>query len=111
MARLRQVMTQVMRNMFSWRVKGTTVNRHFCSCLASTLRRKKLRTVTGMLSAGTNPVIIWILMPTKQKTIPSSTATAMARGVTSQLKPGSGFFSNAASTDVSLGSPIDASMA
>uniref|UniRef100_A0A0E0L073 Uncharacterized protein n=1 Tax=Oryza punctata TaxID=4537 RepID=A0A0E0L073_ORYPU len=110
--RLRQVMTQVRRNMFSWRVNGSMGKPQLCISLMSHLRRKKLRILAGMLSAGTIPAVIWILMPTKQMTTLSTTATAMARGVTSSLNSGNGCFSNTASTDVAdMESLIIASMA
>ncbi|BAS93031.1 Os05g0251700, partial [Oryza sativa Japonica Group] len=105
-------MMQVRRNIFSWRVNGSMGKPQLCSSLMSHLRRKKLRMLAGMLSAGTIPAVIWILMPTKQMTTLSTTATAMARGVTSSLNSGDGCFSNTASTDVAdMGSPIIASMA
>jgi hypothetical protein len=111
-ATLMQLLMAVMTKMFSWRVNGRLTIPQLLDRESIHLRKKKLRTVVGMLNAGTMPAVMWMRSVMKQKTTPSTAETSIARSVTCSQNLGSGCPSNARSTDgASLGSPMLASMA
>jgi hypothetical protein len=111
-ATLMQLLMAVMTKMFSWRVNGRLSIPQLLDRESIHLRKKKLRTVVGMLNAGTMPAVMWMRSVMKQKTTPSTAETSIARSVTCSQNLGSGCPSNARSTDgASLGSPMLASMA
>ena len=88
-ATLRHVVTVVRMRTFSCREKGSVEKPQARSRLMSHLRKKKLRTLMGMLSACMMPAFIMIRSPTKPKTVPSTTEMAMDRNVTWPHVPGS----------------------
>lgn len=109
---LRQVVTVVRIRTFSWREKGSVVNPAARWRLMSHLRKKKLRTLMGRLSACMMPAFIMMRSPTKLNTVPRTTEMAIDRSVTWPHVPGSGgWLSKTRSTDdATLTSPIVASM-